>query len=388
MRIRSVGTLAQVICLLALSLVLAACGANHTNSQSTSVCGGCSFLYATTNANQILGFKLDSSGVLGAPVSTPGAANSPDIAGFGGLFPSGGPLYVSDPNTNAIDGFVVSARDGTLTPMPGSPFSLGGPAGTATALLTFGNFLYAGNTNGTIAAFNITSNGALTAMPGSPFAAGTAPLHLVSAYTGSPSIPLLYAADFTGGGIRAFTIASNGVLTPVPRSPFATPPNSAPAAMFAGGSAISGGILYVALSGLNQIAAFSITDGSGALTPLAGSPFAAGRSPVSLFAYSSFLYALNSVDHTISDYSMDQNTGVLTQVQGSPFPAGTASGGLINDTLNTQIFYASDLQSNRILAFAADNATGTLAPLPGSPFPTSVGPVALATVGFPAVDPP
>ena len=388
MRIRSLGTLAQVICPLALLLVLAACGMNTTNSQTNHVCGGCSFLYATTNANQILGFKLDSRGALGAPVSTPGAANSPDIAGLGGMYVNGGPLYVSDPNNNAIDAFVVSARDGTLTPMPGSPFSLGGPAGTAAGLLTFGNFLYAGDTNGTIAAFNITSNGALTAIPGSPFAAGTAPLHLVSAYTGSPSIPLLYAADFTGGGIRAFTIGSNGVLTPVPGSPFATPPNSAPAAMFAGGSAISGGILCVALSGLNQIAAFSITNGSGALTPLAGSPFAAGRSPVSLFAYTSFLYALNSVDHTISAYRMDLNTGLLTPIQGSPFPAGTASGGLINDTLNTQIFYAPDLQSNRILAFVADLSTGSLAPLPGSPFPTSAGPMAVTTVGFPVVDPP
>src|SRR5207245_8931039 len=110
------------------------------------------------------------------------------------------------------------------------------PAG----LLTLGNYLYAGDTNGTIAGFNITSNGALTAIPGSPFAAGSAPLHLTSAYTGSPSISLLYAADLTGGGIWAFTIGSNGSLTAVPGSPFATPDNSAPTAMFAGGSAMSG----------------------------------------------------------------------------------------------------------------------------------------------------
>jgi 6-phosphogluconolactonase (cycloisomerase 2 family) len=385
MRIRSLGPLAQLIFLLVLTLVLATCGTNGTNSQSNNACSGCSFLYATTDANQILSFKLDSTGVLSAPVSSPGAANSPGIAGLL-MFPPGGFLYASESNNNALDAFVVSQRDGTLAPVTGSPFTLGGTTGTPAGLLTFGNYLYAGDTNGTIAAFNITPTGALTPIPGSPFAAGSTPLHLVSAYTGSPSISLLYAADFTGGGIWAFTVGSNGGLTPVPGSPFATPANSAPSAMFAGGSAISGGILYVALSGLNQIAAFSIS-GSGALVPLPGSPFNAGRGPVSLFGFTSFLYAVNSFDHTISGYSMDLNTGVLTQVQGSPFPAGTASGGLINDTRNTQIFYAPDLQSSRILAFVADGSTGSLTPLPGSPFPTSVGPMAVTTVDFPVVDP-
>ena len=157
--------------------------------------------------------------------------------------------------------------------------------------------------------------------------------------------------------------------------------------MFArGGSAISGGILYVALSGLNQIAAFSI-NGSGALTPLPGSPFAAGSGPASLVGFGNFLYALNSLDHTISGYSVDQNTGILTQIQGSPFPAGTASGSLISNPHTFSIIYAPDLQSNSILAFVADNASGSLAPLPGSPFPTSVGPMALTTVGFAVVDP-
>ena len=114
MRIRSLGPLTQLICLLILTLALATCGTNATNGQSNSICGGCSFLYATTSANQILTFKLDFSGALGAPVSTAGAANSPDIAGLGGLYINDGPLYVSDPNNNAIDAFVVNGSDAPL----------------------------------------------------------------------------------------------------------------------------------------------------------------------------------------------------------------------------------------------------------------------------------
>jgi len=387
MRIHSLGNLARLLSLPALLFVLAACGANSHTLNTTNICSGCSFLYATTSGNQILTWRLDSSGAPGTPIATPGAANSPDLAGLGGLNPAGGPLYVSDPHNNAIDAFVVNASDGTLTSMTGSPFSLSGPPGTPAGLLTFGSYLYAGDTNGTIAAFKISASGALTVVPGSPFAAGAAPLHLVAAYTNSPSIPLLYAADFTGGGIWAFTIGSNGVLAPVAGSPFATPSNGAPAEMVAGGNLISGNILYVALSGLNQVAAFSI-NGSGALTPLSGSPFAAGRGPVSLLAYTRFLYLLNALDHTISAYGVDQSTGILTEVSGSPFPAGTASGSLISNPHNFGIIYAPDLQSKSILAYVADGSTGSLAPLPGSPFPTSVGPLALTAVGFPVVDPP
>jgi 6-phosphogluconolactonase len=377
MRICSLGPLAKTLPVTALSLVLAACG---TNSQSNNICGGCAFLYATTNASQILTFKVDSSGALGTSASTRSAANSPDIAAA-----NGGPVYLADTNSNAIDGFVVNAGDGGLTSMTGSPFSLGGAAGNPAGLLIWGTSLYAGDTNGTVSAFNIAADGTLTAVPGSPYAAGTAPLNLISTFTNSGSVFVLYAADFAGGGIWGFTAGSNGALMPVPGSPFATPPNSAPTAMAAGGDLISGPILYVALSGLDQVAAFSI-GASGALTPLPGSPFAAGGGPVSLLAYVNFLYAMNGLDHTISVYSMDQNTGSLTEILGSPFPAGTASGALITDLGG--VLYAPDAQSNSILAFSVDPSTGSLSPLSGSPFPASAGPVALTAIRFPVSDPP
>jgi 6-phosphogluconolactonase (cycloisomerase 2 family) len=381
MRIRSLGSLAKALSVAALSLILAGCGANSTNGQSGAACSGCFLVSATTNASQILTFKADSSGALGTPAITQGAANSPYLTA-----PLGGyAVYVSDPDSNAIDAFAVNSSDDTLSAITGSPFSLGTGPGSPAGLLSFGNYLYVGDTNGTIAALdNLNATGALTALPGSPFAAGFAPVNLISTYNNSDSIPLLYAADFTGGGIWGFTINSDGSLTPVPGSPFATAPNSAPAAMAVTGSGITGGILYVTLSGLNEIAAFSIGE-SGALAPLPGSPFRAGRGPASLLAYNNFLYALNGLDHTVSAYSVDANTGILTQIQGSPFPAGTASGGLISG--NGGILYAPDSHSNSILAFSVDLPAGTLAPLPGSPFPTSVGPVALATVRFPILTP-
>lgn len=379
---------AKSLTLPVLLIALAGCG-NGIATNQTNPCGGCAFLYATTNSNQVLTLAINSGETLGPPESTPGPANGPDIVGIGFVPqpPYSGPVYVSDPNSNAIDAFGANGSDGSLTVLAGSPFGLGGQAGTPAGLLTFGNYLYAGDTNGTVSALSIAPGGALTALPGSPFAAGTAALHLVSAYTGSPSIALLYAADFVGGGIWAFTIGSDGGLTPVSGSPFATPPNSAPAGMFAGGDGISRSILYVALSGLNGIAAFSIS-GTGALTPLPGSPFPAGGGPTTVFGTGSFVYAMNSVDHTISGYSADQNSGMLTEIQGSPFPSGTGSGDFVTNPRATDIFYIPDAGSNSVLGFVADGNTGILAPLAGSPFPTGVGPVALTVVAFPAFDPP
>ena len=385
MRICSLGILAKPLLVAALSLVLAACGTS--SQQSNKQCSGCSFLYATTNANEILTFQLNSSGALSAPASSPGVANSPDV--LGSTFSLGGPLYVSDPN-GAVDAYTVSGSNGTLTTLMGSPFSTGGPAGSPGGLLTFGNYLYAGNTNGTVSAFSIGANGALAAIRGSPFEAGAAPLNLAAttvAGLSGPSISVLYAADFTGGGIWGFTINSDGSLQTIPGSPFQTPLSSAPSQMLVSSNA-NGGTLYVALSGLNEIEAFNVVGLTGGLVPFSGSPFSTGRGPVSLFGFASFAYALNSLDHTISAYSMDPNTGLLTGVQGSPFAAGTATGGMINDTRNASIFYVPDVGSNEILAFTADNSTGSLAPLAGSPFATGSGPIALTTVAFPVVDPP
>jgi hypothetical protein len=115
------------------------------------MCSGCSFLYASTNAGQILSFQIDSGGTLGRPSSPsnlPGS-DSPYVVGFGPDF------YASDANSNAIDGFVVNSSNGALAAMTGSPFSLGSAPVDPDGLATFGNYLYAGNTNGTVSAFNV-----------------------------------------------------------------------------------------------------------------------------------------------------------------------------------------------------------------------------------------
>jgi 6-phosphogluconolactonase len=158
-------------------------------------------------------------------------------------------LYASDPNNNAIDAYGANSSDGRLTTIMGSPFSLGtglgSPAGLLYANNYSGSYLYVGDTNGTVAAFSVAPGGALTALSGSPFPAGFAPVNLAWSYNSYAGASFLYAADFSGGGIYGFTIDSNGALTPVAGSPFATAPNSAPAAMVVVAGATGGRTLAV-----------------------------------------------------------------------------------------------------------------------------------------------
>jgi 6-phosphogluconolactonase len=128
--------------------------------------------------------------------------------------------------------------------------------------------------------------------------------------------------------------------------------------------------------GPNTVSAFSV-DANGALTPIAGSPFATGGLGVAggFFAANrmtiggTFLFAANEQTNNISVFSIDPATGVLTLVPGAPFPTGGASGSGISlgVTPDNQFLFASSAGSNNITAFSIA-ANGTLTSISGSPF--------------------
>src|SRR5260221_375162 len=119
--------------------------------------------------------------------------------------------------------------------------------------------------------------------------------------------------------VSAYSIGANGALTPVPGSPFAagTFPTSVavdPTAKFA----------YVTNAFSNNVSAYSI-GANGALKPVPGSPFAAGTFPFSVAVdpTAKFAYVANAVVSNVSAYSIGAN-GALKPVPGSPFAAGTS----------------------------------------------------------------
>lgn len=364
-----------LLSLLTLSIALAACGGGNTacTTPPCQIGGGAEFLIATSISGDVLSLPVDAkTGALGASTSAPGPAMSLGLAAVGSQF-----VYASDFQSGSIFAYSINSTSGALTAAAGSPFSLG-PFSVPTGLATRpgSNHLYVADA-GKIDGLTINTAGVPAAISGSPFLAGT---NLELAV--DPSGRFLYATDDDPpGGVSAFTIDSTtGALSTVPGSPFTisgqTVSNSQPFGLVVDST---GRFIYAALSTTNQIAAFSIVSGTGAgaLTPVPGSPFPAGSTPLAVATAGNFLYA-NSADGTIWGYAIDSATGALNPVAGSPFPFHAAL--LTTDALGNFLYGSS---STGIAAFSIDSTTGALVPLAGSPFPAA-GAVFLTIVKMPS----
>jgi 6-phosphogluconolactonase (cycloisomerase 2 family) len=124
----------------------------------------------------------------------------------------------------------------------------------------------------------------------------------------------------------------------------------------------------------NSISAFSV-DTNGALSGIAGSPFATGGAGHGSGLYSAnrivvvdnFLYASNAGSNDVSAFSLDPGTGVLTDVSGSPFPTNAFddtnhSGISLAATPDGQFLYAGSTGfGGQITIFSINSTTGALA---------------------------
>jgi 6-phosphogluconolactonase (cycloisomerase 2 family) len=255
-------------------------------------------------------------------------------------------------------------------------------------------FLYATSTDHILAFTIDQSTGAL----GAPLAM-TGPNQSLG-MVASVTLGHLYVSDFLNDAVDGFSInSSSGGLTAIPGSPLplgGTPPG-------AGGlSNVLPGNFYLYATDLNAgtVAGFTFDSASGKLTPVPGSPFLAGNTPVQAARdyLGKFLYISNLNDSAggISAFTIDQNTGALSPIPGSPFPTGSAgsfpgpSAMVVNNNFLYVALAGTANPNNKIVAFAIDPTTGVLTTVPGSPFTTGSDPLYMAlvpvtTVGFQAV---
>lgn len=360
----SAGTLRSLVILLILVtlVALAGCGSSRIKvCNATGCCDVCvvpRYLYATGIDGKITIFPVVGSGTLGTPTSISGPASTFGMAQLNNQF-----LYVSNPQlsvggTSSIDAWSINLTDGSLSALPGSPFSLG-PFSLATGLAinNTAQILYVADA-GKIDALKADATGALTTIAGSPFPSGTN-----LALTVDPGDRFVFASDDDPpGGVFAFTIDSTGALAQAPGSPFAANPSGGaqPRGIVVDST---GSFVYTVLLSTNQIAAFSIIPSSGALNPVPGSPFATGNGPITLATINRFLYVGNLIDRTISGYSIDATTGVLTPLAGSPF--AIPGGAMTTDPFGANLYTAS---ANGMLTLSIDPQTGALTQA-GAPIP-------------------
>jgi len=257
-------------------------------------------------------------------------------SGSGGSGGSGSPttsapkfLYSSDFSGNRILGYLVDAATGALTPTTqGATPAHTGP--TRIAADQAGNRLYVINqTSSDLSVYSISrSDGSLLSVPGSPFVVGKTPTNVAVAPSGNyVYVATLNSTSTPTSRVYAFAVQSDGSLVAVPGSPFAT-------VDWAQALAIDpqGKFLYVSSSpetstpSTSQVDAFSIGS-DGALTPVSGAPYtepnsqfcANGAADMAIHPSGNFLLLPNMCEGTVI-YRIDGSTGTLSLVNGSPFP--------------------------------------------------------------------
>ena len=329
-----------------------------------------------------------STGALRAIAGSPFAAgNTPDSVT---VDPSGRFAYVAnyDPSSSLgnVSAYTINSSTGALRPVAGSPFAAGRLPISVTVDPS-GRFVYVANYYGdNVSAYTINrSTGALKAVAGSPFASGFLP----QSVTVDPSGRFAYVANncdasCTIGTVSAYTIdSSTGALKAVAGSPFA--------GEWSAGSVTvdpTGRFAYVAnyfgqVSGRGDVSAYSINSSTGALRPIAGSPFAAGNSAIAVTVDPSgqFAYVANETDGvsdgSVSAYTINNSTGALRAIAGSPFKAGIAPFSVTVDP-SGQFAYVANDGDHTVSAYNIDSSTGALSPVAGSPFAVGSSPQSVA----------
>jgi 6-phosphogluconolactonase len=321
------------------------------------------FAYASNHGDGTLsGYSLNSStGALTAlassPITVTGASQLDEIR----FDPLGKFLYVtSHAVTQGIYAFSVSATDGTLTALLGSPFTTGnGPQS-----ITFdasGAYLYVANVaDNTISAYSLTAaTGVLTPLAGSPYAiTGTNPAPAQLARAGN----YLYVADTNTSSVDVFAInPATGALTEgVTGSPFAT--DTGPFTIVVDPA---GTVLYTGNTGAAgaSISGFSINSTTGVLTPITGSPqLVAVNNDIGIDPQGKFLFVTEgNTTGLVAVYPIDvtQPGGLGAQPAGSPFAAGNAPNSISFDP-SGKFAYVGDDGGNNVSEFSLDGTTGVL----------------------------
>lgn len=247
------------------------------------------------------------------------------------------------------------------------------------------NLFVADSASNNLAVFNIDPTTGAVSPTGISVAVGTNPIAIGlrgPSGTSGPNIPVdngaLYILNQGSSSISGFKITdASGHMAEVPGSPFATKANPQAIAVVAGGSSPSSiaTFVYVANGALGTISGFKV-NADGSLTELTGSPFAAGANISALISRFSgaILLASDSGNNKLLGFKID-SSGALTPFASGPVAAGSQPGALtfsFNDFV-----YVANRGSNNLSGYKFDFASSTLTPIASSPFATGTTPVAL-----------
>jgi Lactonase, 7-bladed beta-propeller len=197
-----------------------------------------------------------------------------------------------------------------------------------------------------------------------------------------------YGAGGHGNDVLAYTIdATSGALTAIAGSPYPAGDSTSAVAvdpsyrfLYATNQGATGG------PGSNTISAYSINSATGALTAVAGSPFASVASPVAIAVEPTghFAYVADLHDNSVTAFAINLGTGALSAIPGGPSVPGGDGPRHLSVHPSGKFLYLSAGNEATLWAYSIDSSTGALTPVPSSPFqaPTAPGTLAISPNGL------
>jgi 6-phosphogluconolactonase (cycloisomerase 2 family) len=323
-----------------------------------------SVVYAvSSSANAIYAYTLDvSTGTLN-PVE-----GSPFVTGLNpsrpALDPKGEFLFLPNSAEASVSVYSIDRKTGALKQVSGSPFPTGHEPVSAVTSVS-GEFLYVGNRQDkTVSQYFVNRPAGVLTPLATPFSTGlSGPYSL----TASPDEPLLYVSDHDSNEVLVLGHSPSGLLFKESLIRTRGPATSITIASGTGPVSWTPLFVYECNAGSNDVWGYAVSPLSGALVPLADSPFASGSSPSAMAGdiRGRFLFTANTIGHSISAYATSQ-TGALLPVAGSPFDNGQRPLGLATDA-DANFLYVSNPDANTLSGYRVDHS-GELVKIVGSPF--------------------
>jgi len=337
----------------------------------------------TAGENTIAGFDRNADGSLtpipGSPFPAGGAGSAAGLASQGALQLSsdGRYLLAVDAGSNQIS--VLRLGIGGAPQPVGAPVPSGGSDPVSIAVS--GNLVYvanagAGDTN--VTGFILAPNGTLYPLPNSTVALpeGSGPADVLFNPTGQKLVVTLVNT----ATIASYDVRFDGRLIAAPGSPF---PAQGPGPFGSEFRPTNPSQLFVSNAhggeGNGTVSAFNDSS-SGELTSIGSSPFADLQTApcwVEISHDGQFLFTVNTGSGEISSYAIYPN-GSLVLLSSTPF--GSAGAGAVDARLspNGRTLLVNGSQANVIASFAVNG--GNLTELPSSPTPLPAGAVASGIV--------
>jgi 6-phosphogluconolactonase (cycloisomerase 2 family) len=237
-------------------------------------------------------------------------------------------------------------------------------------------------TSSSLSAFTLNATGDAREVAGSPYPTSGG-LPAATGLTALPGDGFIYVTNSSLNNIEGFAVSATGTLTSV-GSPFATGAAPNPVTFDNAGH-----FAYVSNQTSSSVFVYSVNGTTGALTEIQADRVATGVSPSAVFltADGKFAYVTNA-PASISAFAVNSSSGALTPVAGSPFPVPSVVGVGSNPPILSVIFNPNGKSlyikndggtgTGSLTAFSIDSATGALAPLGGSPFTLGISATGLA----------